>query len=140
MITGVLLAVVMQWSAHFGVDPNLVCAIIQVENPDLNPRAVNVNRNGTKDLGIMQLNSSWFKHPEWYDINVNVYHGVAFIAELQYGKKLDTWDLLIAYNCGYWGWKDGPPPQSIDYAAKVATIYYEQVGKNVYRSARRRGL
>lgn len=140
MIAGVLLATIMQWSVHFGVDPNLVCAIIQVENPELNPSAININPNGTRDLGIMQLNSSWFKEKEWDSIYINVYHGIKYLAELQHDRGLDIWDSLIAYNCGYSGWKKGPPAQSIDYAAKVATIYYEQVGKSVVNNQLQRGL
>ncbi|TSE30913.1 lytic transglycosylase domain-containing protein [Tepidimonas charontis] len=43
---------------HFRTPPGLVHAIARVES-GLNPRAVNTaNRNGTHDIGLMQVNSS----------------------------------------------------------------------------------
>jgi len=43
---------------RYKLNPNLIRAIIQVESGG-NPHAVNVNDNGTRDLGLMQINSSW---------------------------------------------------------------------------------
>ncbi|WP_371321204.1 lytic transglycosylase domain-containing protein [Achromobacter seleniivolatilans] len=39
-----------------GVDPLLLYSIAKVES-SLNPKAVNHNRNGTQDIGLMQINS-----------------------------------------------------------------------------------
>lgn len=46
-------------SVH-GVNPNLLKGIARIESNN-NPSAMNRNGNGTSDLGIMQINSSWIK-------------------------------------------------------------------------------
>jgi len=33
--------------------------LLECENPSLNPKAVNINKDGSKDYGIFQLNSFW---------------------------------------------------------------------------------
>ena len=46
-------------AAHrYGVSAELLYAIARTES-DLNPWAVNRNRNGSRDLGLMQINSGW---------------------------------------------------------------------------------
>lgn len=47
-------------SLHYKVPSNLLKAIANVESK-MNPNAININSNGTYDVGIMQINSSWFK-------------------------------------------------------------------------------
>lgn len=43
---------------HYSVDPSLLAEQLKRENVLENPKAVNHNRDGTKDLGLMQINSS----------------------------------------------------------------------------------
>jgi len=45
-------------ASRYQVPVTLLKAIAQVESAH-NPRAVNFNANGTRDLGLMQINSSW---------------------------------------------------------------------------------
>lgn len=47
-------------STLWGVPPWMVWGIIQVESGG-RPRVVNVNQNGTKDYGLMQINSFWVR-------------------------------------------------------------------------------
>jgi len=47
-----------QTGQRWGVHPHLLYAIAKVES-GLNPKALNVNRNGSEDIGLMQINSSW---------------------------------------------------------------------------------
>ncbi|MBR8333300.1 lytic transglycosylase domain-containing protein [Burkholderia ambifaria] len=90
-----------------GIDPLLLVAIAKVESA-LNPRAMNWNRNGTYDIGLMQINSSHLPRL----VKVGVTHkrlinepctsidtGAAilagFIAHHGY-----TWNAVGAYNAG----------------------------------------
>ncbi len=45
---------------EYGLNADLLRGIACVES-NSNPSALNHNRNGTTDLGIMQINSSWIK-------------------------------------------------------------------------------
>jgi hypothetical protein len=45
---------------EYGVNPLLLESIARVES-NLNPRALNRNRNGSVDVGLMQVNSLWIK-------------------------------------------------------------------------------
>ncbi len=47
-----------QAGAHYGINPLLLWAIAKVES-GFNPYALNKNSNGTYDIGLMQINSSW---------------------------------------------------------------------------------
>jgi len=52
---------------QYGVSPLLLYAIA-VHESGMNPGAVNVNRNGTYDYGLMQVNTSWYRelgHERW---------------------------------------------------------------------------
>jgi hypothetical protein len=44
----------------YGVSPTLLESIARVES-NLNPKAMNKNTNGTSDIGLMQINSTWLK-------------------------------------------------------------------------------
>jgi soluble lytic murein transglycosylase-like protein len=45
-------------ASRYQVPVHLLKAIAQVESAH-NPRAMNFNTNGTRDIGLMQINSSW---------------------------------------------------------------------------------
>lgn len=42
----------------YGINSELLKGIAKIES-GLNPNAININSNGSKDLGLMQINSSW---------------------------------------------------------------------------------
>ncbi len=44
----------------YGINPGLLQSIAKVES-GLNAKAVNVNKNGSTDLGVMQVNSAWIE-------------------------------------------------------------------------------
>jgi hypothetical protein len=57
---------IIRWVAkEEGVDPDLAVRVARCENPRLDPKAVNINKDGSRDRGLFQINSKW--HPEVTD-------------------------------------------------------------------------
>jgi len=50
---------------RYGINPVLLQAIARVES-GMNPKVVNVNKNGSTDFGLMQINSSWIEPMKLY--------------------------------------------------------------------------
>ena len=104
----------------YGVSPLLLEAIMVVESQG-NPGAINHNRNGSYDFGLMQINSSWAKTwgPEvWKTLGdpcVNVYAGAYVLADCikQFGQ---TWEAVGCYNAR-------SKEKKIDYVRKVKTVF-----------------
>lgn len=48
-----------KYSAEYNVPIEILKAITLVENTKLNPTLVCMNKNGTKDVGLMQINTLW---------------------------------------------------------------------------------
>ncbi|WP_156992560.1 lytic transglycosylase domain-containing protein [Paraburkholderia oxyphila] len=91
-------------AAYRHINQRLVRAIAQQES-DMRADAVNVNRNGTEDLGLMQINSSWLpklarfgiRREHLFNACVNAYVGTWILASniRQFGP---TWKAVGAYN------------------------------------------
>ena len=71
-------------SRQYAVPAALLRAIAQQESA-LNPRAVNTNRNGSVDMGLMQINSQW--------LGVLRRHGIS---------ARDLWDPCVNVLVGAW--------------------------------------
>ncbi len=107
---------------RYGVDPVLLIAITKVES-NFNPRAVNVNRNGTRDYGIMQINSSWLERyripKEWiFEPCYNIHFGAMVLRRCMEQYK----DISHAVDCYNKGSK-----------AKGHGAYVERVFRNYKR-------
>jgi len=115
-------ACVMQAARRYQVDERLIHAIIQVESSG-NPAALNRNANGSKDIGLMQINSSWLpvlgrygvKRHQLYDPCTNIHVGTWLLAGniARYGH---TWRAVGAYNARSHAKRES-------YAAKVWRRY-----------------
>ena len=117
------------------LDPDLVVAILMVENPEFNKDAVHRNENGTIDVGLFQLNDRYlwttFKYTYWFD-NIeldpfnwkhNTYIAVHHLEQLQ--KKLKvTDDVIMAYNCGIGAVMNGTVPAA-------TKVYFCKVNNNL---------
>ena len=89
---------------HYSVSSALLYAIARVES-GLNPTAVAWNRNGTRDIGLMQINSTWLPTLARYgvterdllepctSIHIGAWILAGNIARLGY-----TWEAVGAYN------------------------------------------
>lgn len=107
---------------RYGVDPLLLIAIAKVES-NFNPRAVNVNRNRTRDYGIMQINSSWLERyripKEWiFEPCYNIHFGAMVLRRCMEQYK----DISHAVDCYNKGSK-----------AKGHGAYVERVFRNYKR-------
>lgn len=92
---------------YFNLDPMLLTAIAQVES-GMNPEAINVNTNGSYDVGLMQINSIHFARLRKLGVDevllmqdpcVSVLVGASILSQMvkTYGY---TWEAIGAYNAG----------------------------------------
>lgn len=103
---------------RYGVNPTLLQAIAQQES-GFNPRAINRNGNGSYDMGLMQINSSWLpklgrygiKEADLWDPCTNVLVG-AWILSSNIRELGPTLNALGAYNA-----RD--PQRRLHYARQV---------------------
>ncbi|HRU74374.1 MAG TPA: lytic transglycosylase domain-containing protein [Caldisericia bacterium] len=88
----------------YGIHPNILWAIAKNES-GFNHTAINRNKNGTYDYGIMQINSSWYKtlgKENWQRLNdpcFNIYVG-AWILRQCMDKYGYSWDAIACYAAG----------------------------------------
>lgn len=92
---------------YYHVDPYLLFAIAKVES-GMNPYAVGVNHDGTRDVGLMQINSSHFNELQRYGIDeyrlmtepcTSIMVGASILSDMikVYGNN---WEAVGAYNAG----------------------------------------
>ena len=89
---------------YHGVNPYLLRAILVVES-QLNPKAINVNNNGTRDIGVAQINSihlpvlqtHGIKENHLMDACVNTYVG-AWLLRKQIARYGMNWFGVAAYH------------------------------------------
>lgn len=105
-------------SQRYRIHPDLLKAISMVESNG-NHRAVNRNRNGSRDIGHMQINSSWLGKLGPYGIDeqalfdpcINTFVG-AWVLANNFQALGYNWNAIGAYNAK-------SPDKRIRYARKV---------------------
>ncbi len=113
----------------YGIDPLLLKAIAQTES-SMNPQALNRNKNGSEDIGLMQINSAHLERLRKSGITresllndtcMSVMVGADILAGFvsQFGY---TWRAVGAYNAGG---GDGRDPLRERYAMKVVRKYLQ---------------
>ena len=92
---------------RYGIEPVLLYAIA-VSESSLNPAAIHINdKNGTYDVGIMQINSRWFpvlekfgiKEDDLYNPCQNIMVGAWILAQCMH-KLGVSWKAVDCYNKG----------------------------------------
>lgn len=100
------------------VNPYLLYAIAKTES-GLNPLAVNRNKNGSYDVGLMQINSIWFpvlrrhgiSEEQLYQPCVSIHVGAWILAQ-NMQRLGNSWNAVGAYNAA-------SPARRTEYAIKV---------------------
>lgn len=98
----------LEASYRYNVNPYVLYAIAKTES-GLNPYAVHINKNGTRDIGIMQINERWVYtlnksgYPitinHLFDPRTNINMG-AYVLRLCMNKYGNTWQAIDCYNKG----------------------------------------
>jgi len=100
------------------VDPVLRVATVEAES-QFNPRAVNVNRDGSTDWGLWQLNSRW--HPQFRDAQVmHVEYGAVELLRRVLEARGDLRSALSAWNTG-----NPKSARGQEYASRVLVLYMQ---------------
>ena len=91
-------------AARYQVNSTLLQAIASTESA-MNPRAVGRNRNGSRDVGLMQINSAWLPTLARYGITerdlfdpCTSIHVGAWILAGNMSRLGYTWEAVGAYN------------------------------------------
>ena len=129
---------ILAYSAHFGVDPRLIVAIVIAES-DFNPNET--SRPGAQGLGqLMPVNVKELGLTDGYNIEQNLWGTVKLVRghiDKYNSKTEDSFEALVlalaGYNAGDGAVKKygGVPPykETQNYVRKVIAIYQQLVGK-----------
>jgi len=113
-------------AAWYGINVHLLYAIAKTES-NLNPGAMNRNKNGSYDIGLMQINSSWLPTLKKYGVEekqlkdpcVNLQVGAWILSQNMRNLGV-TWEAVGAYNAKN-------PALRVKYAKKVYKNIPEEV-------------
>lgn len=108
-------------AARYGIPKSLLKAISRVESSG-NPHAVNRNKNGSYDIGHMQINSRWIPVLQRYGITKQMLfdpcvstHVGAWVLAQNIHRHGYNWVAVGAYNAS-------DPAKRAVYASKVAAV------------------
>ncbi|MCW3587382.1 lytic transglycosylase domain-containing protein [Burkholderia cenocepacia] len=91
-------------AAFHRVNASLVRAIA-IQESGMNPKSVGRNRNGSRDIGLMQINSAWIPtlarygvtESSLFDACTNAYVGTWILAQ-NIARIGNSWEAVGAYN------------------------------------------
>lgn len=104
------------------IPASLIFAIAQCESL-FDPKAININSNGTTDKGVMQLNSRTFPYlteREIMNVSCNIHNGCGLLEHLYNVYNGNLVKIIMAYNAGEGAVNSGHIPQkTINYLNEV---------------------
>ena len=126
-----IMLLILAIAVEYDVPPQFALSIAMQENSMLSPSAVGrSNADGTRDLGVMQLNERYFSHVDWECPEENIRAGVQHLKWLIDRPEVQTfWDVAVAYNAGL-SRLEIPPDSSIEYANQVMWRWHDMSGGN----------
>ena len=135
----VIVAMIISIATVVGIPPNFALAIAYAEHwngsiADTDIREDRVSRanwDGSRDVGVMQLNNNYFDHLISLDAEQNITAGCRHIRWLASLREIQTWWVVaLCYNAGASWLMNGlaPPASSLHYADLVMQIFYELDG------------
>jgi len=120
-----IMSLIINIATLMNIPPFFALSIAIVENPELDPVAVNINENGTADRGVFQLNSSWYKDANWTDPEANIRAGCIHLKGILDLPDVNTyWLAAVVYNAGY-DRINNPPERTIFYANQIMSRWTE---------------
>lgn len=129
-------SLIATYASQYGIDPNLIRAVITKES-DWNPNDISpMNKNGTIDYGLMQTNSDVIK--DWNRLGKLPHIDTNNILDPEINLNIGCWELkgcldyvggdttkaLIAYNAGK-GNVNSPPLSTIKYSQDIMRMYQQ---------------
>lgn len=116
------------WEAILNnLSPNLFASLLREES-DFKPDVIHTNRNGTKDIGIAQLNSAFHDEYRWRDNRGQLFDPFNPIEAIPVAAHLlaryikitkSTHGGICAYNCGPAQYKRQIPQSTINYTKRI---------------------
>ena len=115
--------------AEYGINPQILRAIAKVES-NFNPAAINMNSNGTYDVGLMQINSSWaatIGKDRWKALGDACYNTKtgAWILSMCMNKYGYTWKAIGCYNSQTPGKRDRYSKMVFEQLQRVKPVAQE---------------
>jgi hypothetical protein len=116
--------------AEYGINPQILRAIAKVES-NFNPIAINKNSNGTYDVGLMQINSSWaatIGKERWKKLGDACYNTKtgAWILSMCMNKYGYNWKAIGCYNSQTPGKRDRYAKLVFDQLRRVKPLAQEE--------------
>jgi soluble lytic murein transglycosylase-like protein len=117
--------------AKYAVEPELLQAIAMVES-GMRPDAININKNGSRDIGLMQINSIHMPSLQRKGITeqrllaepcLAVHVGASILAEF-FTRHGYNWSAVGAYNAGSAANREA---LRLRYARKVWRLYQQLI-------------
>ena len=115
---------------NINIDGGILISIAKQES-GLNPKAINHNKNGSRDVGLMQINSKWFDYlkkkgiseTDLYDPCTSI-KVAGLVLEENFKLYGRTWKAIGAYNTG-----TGKKKMHVRRRKKYASLIYENYYK-----------